>query len=171
VIRGKSLVARNTYDESFTQGQLSPVGSHPSVLCISPNAVDEFPHGITYPFGTITADQCHGTEWREDFIQTINDPLWQAEPAPCDWVGTWTQDTYPCAADGDYDYPPQVEPQMVKPTGAPTVPVTIWAEINMDDACGSPCGSDVPINRETVHAWREAWEACTDWQDETNANC
>lgn len=170
-------VAGNTFSES--SHTLAPISAHPSVLVISPNAGDTFDneYRVTWDNGRISPDQCFGQEWHADFLQAVTDPFWQADHEPCGHDGAWSQASAPCAEDDDhYQYPPLVEPRIVKPDGAPTIPVTLYyGGASMPVSVGTPgCGSanmEKPIERATIHAILAAWEACSDWKVRVNFKC
>lgn len=161
-----------------TQHSIAPNASHPTVLCITPNGGDVFPHGLTIGpytgFGIIAYDGCFASDWVGDFQQAITDPFWQADHEPCWHIGSgsWTKAAAPCSTGTDeYPFPPIVEARIVKPSGAPTVPVTIHIEGSMPGYIGHPNCEIGPYGRPTVHNFREAWLTCTDWQEKTNHRC
>jgi len=155
-----------------TQHTIAPIRRHPTVLCISPNSRDTFPHGLTVGFGNIEADQCYGEEWHARFNQAENDPFWQADHVPCGHGSTWTQAEQPCTTGADeYEYPPLVEPRLTAPSGAPTIPVTLHTEPARPNPVSHPNCDIEPYQSPTPHYVRAAWLLCDDWREKVNDNC
>lgn len=155
-----------------TQYTIAPIRRHPTVLCISPNSRDSFPHGLTLGFGSIEADQCYGEEWHAKFNQAENDPFWQATHMPCGHGSTWTQAEQPCTTGADeYDYPPLVEPRLTAPAGAPTIPVTLHDVPYAPNPVSHPNCEIEPYSSPTPHFVRAEWLLCDDWREWVNDNC
>ena len=166
-------------EEQFT---LSRSRAVQCVFCVSPNSqdTDYFENNNsgsvvkTWDNTLIEADMCYGKEWHCDVVQAINDPFWQAPDVAC---ATVAQEAYPCeAAASSYKYPPLVEPLLEIPDGdspAPVLPddVTLHEVGTMPTAVSVGGATDcpsVPNDRATIHAIREAWEACDDWEAMVN---
>jgi hypothetical protein len=154
-----------------TQHEYTYEANKPFVLCCSPNQDDVFESGISFAWGTIGPDQCYGEEWHRDFVQAVQDPRWVAPPQPCE-AATWVGATVPCG-EGDYEYPPLVEPMLGPIDGAPEPPETFYSATDsaMPGAVGTVYCESQPRSRATLHNIRAAWLECNDWHDSANANC
>ena len=154
-----------TYAESDLA--IAPTKRSPTVICISPNG-EVFPHGVTYGFGTIGADQCNGEQWSAVVTQAAPSPFWQADHMPCGHSGGWSMSPNPCTAPTGYDYPfpPLVEASTyVPPGGVDQSPASI------PGALGSP-SCDLSVGeRGFPMSWRPSWLTCTDWQELIQHNC
>ena len=152
--------------------QLEPTSRHPTVLYCTPNG-ETFPHGQAFDWGDINADQCYGEEWHCTFTQAVPDPFWQADHYPCGGSGTWTEASQPCETldANHYAYPPLVEPRLVKPAGAPDLPVTLHVAPYMPGNVSHPNCETEPYGRTTPHFVRTAWLTCDDWKEKIGHKC
>ncbi len=157
---------------NLTLSQQTSSGGKFVAVC-SPNAGDTFALGISFDFGDIGADQCYGEEWHRDFVQVVFDPYWKATGQPCSGI-TWAMDSAPCAGDGNYSYPPLVEPLLAPPAGTPPEqPAEFYTATTaaMPDAVGTAFCESIPRDRAAIHALLVAWLTCDDWKDFANFNC
>jgi hypothetical protein len=151
--------------------------SSPYVVVISPNADDAPGKGVRYDFGDIDHDQCHGEAWHMDVLQAMADPYWKADHVPCGHGGgAWEQASEPCGDDANhYDYPPLVEGALELPPGAPALPAGVVlypeGENGIPGPVGHPNCVETPNDVGTVHAIREAWEACASWEEKIMNRC
>lgn len=148
---------------------ISPSSRHPTVLCISPNG-ESFPSGVTYGFGTIGADMCHGADWSATFVQAVPSVFWQAPHHPCGVGGSWTQVALPCDTPGagEYDFPPLVEPNF---EGTPDADGLYYAGYAYPGAVGRDTCVTLPHGNSHPPQWYPAWKTCDYWKEIIGFKC
>jgi hypothetical protein len=153
-----------------TMVTIAPSSRHPTVICISPNG-ETFPHGVTYGFGTIGADMCHGEDWSANILQAVPSPYWQTPHVPCGHAGGWTQVALPCQTptSNEYAFPPLVEPMLSAPWTA--VDGLYFGGYSYPGAVGRANCLPAPYENSHSPQWYPAWLTCTDWQELIGHRC
>jgi len=169
--RGSGSVLYNQYQASLQ------LAAKTSVIYFSPNA-ESFSNGYSAGFGSIAYEPCFDkSQWHGKFLQATADPFFKA-PLQCPGdTGSehFCQQSAPCAADTDtncvyYQYPALVEPMIVPPEGSPPLPVAFSSfDGGMPGKAGVNCAD--PKDIPTIHAIRQAWLDCHDWETVVHKHC
>lgn len=169
--RGSGSVLYNQYQASLQ------LAAKTSVIYFSPNT-ESFSNGYLAGFGSIAYEPCYDkSQWHGKFLQATVDPFFKA-PLQCSGdTGTehFCQQSAPCATDTDptcvyYQYPPLVEPMIVPPEGSPPLPVSFPSfDGGMPGKAGVNCAN--PKDIPTIHAIRQAWLDCHDWETVVHKHC
>ena len=169
--RGSGSILYNQYQASLQ------LAAKTSVIYFSPNA-ESFSNGYSAGFGSIAYEPCFDkSQWHGKFLQATADPFFKA-PLQCPGdTGSehFCQQSAPCAADTDpncvyYQYPALVEPMIVPPEGSPPLPVAFSSfDGGMPGKAGVNCAD--PKDIPTIHAIRQAWLDCHDWETVVHKHC
>jgi len=169
--RGSGSILYSQYQASLQ------LAAKTSVIYFSPNT-ESFSNGYSAGFGSIAYEPCFDkSQWHGKFLQATADPFFKA-PLQCTGdTGTehFCQQSAPCAEDTDpncvyYKYPPLVEPMIVPPEGSPPLPVSFPSfDSGMPGKAGVNCAN--PKDIPTIHAIRQAWLDCHDWETVIHKHC